>query len=66
MDVLTLLEAQRRLLKTERQHVTARAQAISARIDLELAVGAPLSAVVESPPAVVPHSDVSTHKNEEN
>jgi outer membrane protein TolC len=65
VDVLTLLVAQQRLLETERQHVMARAQATSARIDLELAVGKPLSTVSDSPVAVVSPGAVSTCENEE-
>jgi outer membrane protein TolC len=45
VDVLTLLRSQSRLLDTQRRHVTALAQAAAARVDLELAVGRPLTEV---------------------
>lgn len=66
VDVLTLLEAQRRLLQTQRQHILAQAQATNARIDLELAVGKPLEELAESKPPADAPNHVSTHNNEEN
>ncbi len=65
VDVLTLLVAQQRLLETERQHVVAQAQAAGARIDLELAVGKPLSEVAESPVAAVSPDDLLVNQVEE-